>query len=130
VLWRDTKDILLPWKLSAHLRMGFFLHQHADLMRFLYKKLYCTKIVHSFQETVEWQQAHCPMLGRSLTLINSILLVDDDLAVHYANPAAQQLLAQSSRKLFGTPPELLSYFSLNIGLMQEPAAGQGLPITK
>ncbi len=68
------------------------------------------------------------MLGRSLTpLINSILLVDDDLAVHFANPAAQQLLAQSSRKLFGTPlPELLSYFSLNIGLMQESLqAGQG-----
>jgi two-component system nitrogen regulation sensor histidine kinase GlnL len=54
-------------------------------------------------------------------------LVDDELAVHYANPAAQQLLAQSSRKLFGTPlPELLSYFSLNIGLMQESLqAGQG-----
>ncbi|MDI5823353.1 two-component system sensor histidine kinase NtrB, partial [Salmonella enterica subsp. enterica serovar Kentucky] len=42
---------------------------------------------------------------------------DDALAIHYANPAAQQLLAQSSRKLFGTPlPELLSYFSLNIDL--------------
>lgn len=47
--------------------------------------------------------------------------------VHFANPAAQQLLAQSSRKLFGTPlPELLSYFSLNIGLMQESLqAGRG-----
>ncbi len=47
--------------------------------------------------------------------------------MHFANPAAQQLLAQSSRKLFGTPlPELLSYFSLNIGLMQESLqAGQG-----
>lgn len=68
------------------------------------------------------------MLGRSsILLINSILLVDDELAVHYANPAAQQLLAQSARKLFGTPlPELLSYFSLNIGLMQESLqAGQG-----
>ncbi|XNM55297.1 PAS domain-containing protein [Escherichia coli] len=61
------------------------------------------------------------MLGKSSnSLINSILLIDDDLAIHYANPAAQQLLAQSSRKLFGTPlPELLSYFSLNIELMQE-----------
>lgn len=69
-----------------------------------------------------------PDAGQILnSLINSILLVDDDLAVHYANPAAQQLLAQSSRKLFGTPlPELLSYFSLNIGLMQESLlAGQG-----
>lgn len=69
-----------------------------------------------------------PDAGQILnSLINSILLVDDDTAVHYANPAAQRLLAQSSRKLFGTPlPELLSYFSLNIGLMQESlAAGQG-----
>lgn len=69
-----------------------------------------------------------PDAGQILnSLINSILLIDDNLAIHYANPAAQQLLAQSSRKLFGTPlPELLSYFSLNIGLMQESLeAGQG-----
>ncbi|NUU65990.1 nitrogen regulation protein NR(II) [Enterobacteriaceae bacterium BIT-l23] len=61
------------------------------------------------------------------SLMNSILLVDDELAVHYANPAAQQLLAQSSRKLFGAPlPELLSYFSLNIELMRESLnTGQG-----
>lgn len=68
-----------------------------------------------------------PDAGQILNaLINSILLVDDDLTVHYANPAAQQLLAQSSRKLFGTPlPELLSYFSLNIAMMQESLqAGQ------
>lgn len=69
-----------------------------------------------------------PDAGQILnSLINSILLVDDELAVHYANPAAQQLLAQSARKPFGTPlPELLSYFSLNIGLMQESLqAGRG-----
>lgn len=55
------------------------------------------------------------------SLINSIvLLLDDNLAIHYANPAGQQLFAQSSRKLFDTPlPELLSYFSLNIVLMRE-----------
>ena len=52
-----------------------------------------------------------PDAGQILnSLINSILLVDDDLAVHFANPAAQQLLAQSSRKLFGTPlPEQLFF---------------------
>ena len=74
-----------------------------------------------------------PDAGQILnSLINSILLVDDELAVHYANPAAQQLLAQSARKLFGTPlPELLSYFSLNIGLMQESLqAGQGFTDNK
>ncbi|WP_410012821.1 nitrogen regulation protein NR(II) [Sodalis sp. C49] len=69
-----------------------------------------------------------PDAGQILnSLINSILLLDNDLAVHYANPAAQQLLAQSSRKLFGTPlPELLGYFSLNVELMRESLnAGQG-----
>jgi len=62
-----------------------------------------------------------PDAGQILnSLINSILIVDNELAVHYANPAAQQLLAQSSRKLFGTPlPELLGYFSLNVDLMRE-----------
>ena len=69
-----------------------------------------------------------PDAGQILnSLINSVLLLDDDLAVHYANPAAQQLLAQSSRKLCGTPlPELVGYFSLNIELMRESlTAGQG-----
>ncbi len=69
-----------------------------------------------------------PDAGQILnSLINSILILDNDLAVHYANPAAQQLLSQSSRKLFGTPlPELLGYFSLNIDLMRESLiAGQG-----
>ncbi len=66
------------------------------------------------------------MLGRSSNpLINSILLIDDNLAIHYAR--CVYLSAQSSRKLFGTPlPELLSYFSLNIELMQESLeVGQG-----
>lgn len=69
-----------------------------------------------------------PDAGQILnSLINSVLLLDDELAVHYANPAAQQLLAQSSRKLFGTPlPDLVGYFSLNIELMRESIeAGQG-----
>ncbi|KYB67724.1 PAS domain-containing protein [Salmonella enterica] len=45
-----------------------------------------------------------PGAGRILnSLINTVLVVDDARAIHYANPAAQQLLAQSSRKLFGTP---------------------------
>jgi len=70
-----------------------------------------------------------PDAGQILNyLINSVVLVDDDLAVHYANPAAQQLLAQSARKLYdGTPlPDLLSYFSLNIDVMKESLQdGQG-----
>lgn len=60
-------------------------------------------------------------------LITSILVVDDKLAVRYANLAAQQLMAQSARKLFGTPlPDLLSYFSLNVDVMRESlSTGQG-----
>lgn len=72
--------------------------------------------------------ASLPDAGQILnTLINSILLVDNDLVIHYANPAAQQLLAQSSRKLFGTPlPELTGYFSLNVEVMRESLeAGRG-----
>lgn len=61
-----------------------------------------------------------PDAGQILnTLLNSILLVDDALVIHYANPAAQQMLAQSTRKIYSTPlPELLNYFSLDIALMQ------------
>ncbi|MFP1843335.1 nitrogen regulation protein NR(II) [Lonsdalea quercina] len=69
-----------------------------------------------------------PDAGQILnSLINSILLLDKNLAIHYSNPAAQQLLAQSSRKLSGTPlPELLGYFSLNIDLMLDSLnSGQG-----
>lgn len=69
-----------------------------------------------------------PDTGQILNvMMNSILLVDDCLTVHYANPAAQQMLAQSSRKLYGTPlPEFLSWFSLNLNLMLESLNdGQG-----
>ncbi|PIJ42354.1 nitrogen regulation protein NR(II) [Tatumella sp. OPLPL6] len=61
------------------------------------------------------------------SLINCVLVVDHELVIHYANPAAQQLLAQSSRKLFGTPlPELTGYFSLNVEVMHESlSVGQG-----
>ncbi len=72
-----------------------------------------------------------PDAGQINSLINSILLVDDDRRCTLPT-LRRSMLAQSSRKLFGTPlPELLSYFSLNIGLMQESLqAGQDLPITK
>ncbi|WP_159567213.1 nitrogen regulation protein NR(II) [Budvicia diplopodorum] len=50
--------------------------------------------------------------------ITCVLILDLSLAIHYANPAAQQLLVQSSRKLFGTPlPNLVNYLSLDIELM-------------
>lgn len=48
-----------------------------------------------------------------------ILILDSELVVRYANLAAQQLLAQSPRKLLGTPlPDLVNYVSLNFDLMR------------
>ncbi|WP_368869977.1 nitrogen regulation protein NR(II) [Providencia vermicola] len=52
------------------------------------------------------------------SLLNSVLIVDYDLVIHYANHAALQILAQSQRKIYGTPlPVLCSYCSLNDELM-------------
>ena len=96
-------------------RMAFTYNAHAEKSAFYYGSGIILSLIHIYA-------------GQILnSLINSILLIDDNLAIHYANPAAQQLLAQSSRKLFGTPlPELLSYFALNIELRQESLeAGQG-----
>ncbi|MBE8596047.1 nitrogen regulation protein NR(II) [Xenorhabdus sp. BG5] len=51
--------------------------------------------------------------------INNVLVLDNDLIIRYANHSAMQLLAQSSRKLFGTPlPILFSYISLDTELMR------------
>lgn len=79
-------------------------------------------------ETLSTMQCPLPDAGQVLhNLITSILVLDSDLAVRYANPAAQQLLGQSNRKLLGTSlPELLNYFSLNAALMQDSLQqGQG-----
>ena len=52
------------------------------------------------------------------SMITSILLLDKKLNIFYANTAAQQLLAQSSKKLLESYfPDLLSYFSLDVELM-------------
>ncbi|RRF76310.1 PAS domain-containing protein [Klebsiella pneumoniae] len=129
MLWREMPGIFCCRGNFQPISGWAFFSTNTLISRaFTDKKLYCTKLVHSFSGDCRMATGTLPDAGQILnSLINSILLVDDDLAVHFANPAAQQLLAQSSRKLFGTPlPELLSYFSLNIGLMQESLqAGQG-----
>ncbi|KLN98247.1 nitrogen regulation protein NR(II) [Moellerella wisconsensis] len=52
------------------------------------------------------------------SLIHSVLILDNQLIIHYANHSALQLLAQSPRKLFGTPlPVLFSYCTLDAELM-------------
>jgi two-component system nitrogen regulation sensor histidine kinase GlnL len=63
------------------------------------------------------------MLPNTEQILNSqmtrVIVLDGELVVRYANSAAQQLLAQSSRKLLGTPlPDLVSYISLNFDLMR------------
>lgn len=79
-------------------------------------------------ETLSTMQYSLPDAGQVLhNLITSILVLDSNMLVRYANPAAQQLLAQSTRKLLDTPlPELLDYFSLNAELMRDSLQqGQG-----
>ncbi|MDF7670389.1 nitrogen regulation protein NR(II) [Orbaceae bacterium ESL0721] len=57
----------------------------------------------------------------------AILLLDEQLNISYANSAASQLLTQSTKKLLGCYfPDLISYFSLDIPLMQSTLSqGQG-----
>ncbi len=56
-------------------------------------------------------------------MITHILLLNSQLNIIYVNTATQQLLAQSSKKLLGCYfPDLLSYFSLDIELMQSALA--------
>ena len=76
-------------------------------------------------ETALWQQAQ-PDAGQILnSLINRILLIDDNLAIHYANPARNNCSPKAPANCGMPLPELLSYFSLNIELMQESLeAGQ------
>ncbi|RKS85916.1 PAS/PAC sensor signal transduction histidine kinase [Orbus hercynius] len=61
------------------------------------------------------------------SLLTNILVLDNKLHVIYANMAAQQLLAQSTKKLYGAHfPSLLQYCSLDISLMNIALAqGQG-----
>ncbi|HHZ8503927.1 TPA: nitrogen regulation protein NR(II) [Morganella morganii] len=57
------------------------------------------------------------------SLINSVLLLDNDLIIRYANQSAMQLFAQSARKLTGTPlPILYSYLSLDTATLQATLA--------
>lgn len=57
------------------------------------------------------------------SLINCILLLDNDLIIRYANQSAMQLFAQSARKLTGTPlPILYSYLSLDTATLQATLA--------
>lgn len=63
------------------------------------------------------------------SVFTNILLLDNQLNIIYANAAAQQLLAQSSKKLYGNYfPDLLNYFSLDIALMNA-ALSQGKGFT-
>ncbi|MGL5584408.1 MAG: nitrogen regulation protein NR(II) [Plesiomonas sp.] len=69
------------------------------------------------------------MLHYSHLLLNnlktSVLLLDDDLTIQFANPAAEQLLAHSTRKLNGLPlASLFSHISLDLTLMQHTLDSQ------
>lgn len=52
-------------------------------------------------------------------MLTNVIVLDQQLMIQYTNPAAQQLLGQSDKKLLGTfLPNLFHYFSLNLELMQ------------
>ncbi|PSW03448.1 nitrogen regulation protein NR(II) [Photobacterium lipolyticum] len=61
-------------------------------------------------------------------LVTAVLLLDEKLTIRYVNPAAEQLLSFSKRRLLNTCfPELLQHSSLDIGLVQATLqSGQGL----
>ncbi|WP_428441572.1 nitrogen regulation protein NR(II) [Photobacterium sagamiensis] len=61
-------------------------------------------------------------------LVTAVLLLDEKLTIRYVNPAAEQLLSYSKRRLLNTCfPELLQHSSLDIGLVQATLqSGQGL----
>ncbi|EOD78984.1 Nitrogen regulation protein NR(II) [Grimontia indica] len=61
-------------------------------------------------------------------LITAVLVLDNDLVVTYANPAAEQLLCLSARRLLEHPlPELLQHCSIDLSLVKETlSGGQGL----
>lgn len=61
-------------------------------------------------------------------LITAVLVLDNDLVVTYANPAAEQLLCLSTRRLLEHPlPDLLQHCSIDLALVRETLAnGQGL----
>ncbi|MGF1701021.1 nitrogen regulation protein NR(II) [Photobacterium makurazakiensis] len=61
-------------------------------------------------------------------LVTAIVLLDEELSIRYVNPAAEQLLSFSKRRLNNTHfPELLQHTSLDLGLVQATLhSGQGL----
>lgn len=61
------------------------------------------------------------------SILTNVLILDNKLHVIYANAAAQQMLAQSTKKLYGAYfPDLLNYFSLDVSLMKSALEqGQG-----
>ncbi|WP_299019944.1 nitrogen regulation protein NR(II) [uncultured Photobacterium sp.] len=61
-------------------------------------------------------------------LVTAILLLDEGLSIRYVNPAAEQLLSFSKRRLNNAHfPELLQHSSLDLGLIQATLqSGQGL----
>ena len=70
-----------------------------------------------------------PDAGQILnSLINSILLVDDDLAVHFANPAAQQLLALCGYTLEDVKNGDIPLLAQKVKLLGEEKAAQQLGV--
>ncbi|WP_434138366.1 nitrogen regulation protein NR(II) [Photobacterium leiognathi] len=61
-------------------------------------------------------------------LVTAVLLLDEALTIRFVNPAAEQLLSSSKRRLLGTVlPDLLQHSSLDLDLLSGTLqSGQGL----
>lgn len=61
-------------------------------------------------------------------LVTAVILLDELLKIRYVNPAAEQLMSCSQRRLLGCRfPDLLQHSSLDLGLIQSTVqSGQGL----
>lgn len=52
--------------------------------------------------------------------LTAVILLDSTLQVHYVNPAAEQLLGISARRLLANPlTQSLEYLSLDLARLQE-----------
>ncbi|WP_330961647.1 nitrogen regulation protein NR(II) [Photobacterium sp. 53610] len=61
-------------------------------------------------------------------LVTAVILLDEPLKIRYVNPAAEQLMSCSQRRLLGSRfPDLLQHSSLDLSLIQATVqSGQGL----
>lgn len=61
-------------------------------------------------------------------MVTATLILDDELQIHYANPAAEQLFSQSAKRIVHHPlSQLIQHASLDLALLSQPLqSGQSI----